>query len=405
MRENGNDAVEIKQLLENGKYDLGIGYDFESDLNKDSIASLLQREISAGALDEVTTAEGINVVRMAVLIEAINEGRIDNLFDYAEVLRITDCALAPFCEKDYIIQNEKNITTRMKGEAIESFEEFYGQLIEKAVLSVVENPDGVGNIEEITTAFASEIGIHPPLASKVYQAVMGKSYWSYAELKEAMDNAEKSPSSQGSSSGGNSSSSSGGAAIVGGSGAQQAEPMEYDIFSDIGNVSWAKDAIVYLAQKGIVNGKEKNLFYPNDNIKREELAAILVAAFASDAPETEIYFNDVDKSSWYYSAVAKAAGADIIKGYSDDWFGSGENITRQDMVTMIYRAAVSSGIRLESAQISFSDENEIADYAKEAVGALTNSDIVNGMDFNTFSPTGFATRAQAAKIIYGLLML
>ena len=58
-----------------------------------------------------------------------------------------------------------------------------------------------------------------------------------------------------------------------------------------------------------------------------------------------------------------------------------------------------------TSQITFSDSDEVADYAKEAVGALNKAEIVSGVDFQTFAPYAQATRAQMAKIIYRLLEL
>ena len=57
----------------------------------------------------------------------------------------------------------------------------------------------------------------------------------------------------------------------------------------------------------------------------------------------------------------------------------------------------------DSAKKTFADENEISDYAKEAVNALYNNGLINGIDGSRFAPANHATRAEAAKIIYNLL--
>ncbi len=74
---------------------------------------------------------------------------------------------------------------------------------------------------------------------------------------------------------------------------------------------------------------------------------------------------------------------------------------------MIYRYAEYKGIALPETNelITFDDEEQIADYAAEAVDAMQKAGIINGMDNNEFQPQGTATREQAAKMISVLLSL
>ena len=71
---------------------------------------------------------------------------------------------------------------------------------------------------------------------------------------------------------------------------------------------------------------------------------------------------------------------------------------------MIYRAAQRNGIKFEAGQLGFADEEQIDNYAREAVGALASEGIVVGNDLNNFAPVEKATRAQVAKIVYRLIM-
>ena len=84
-------------------------------------------------------------------------------------------------------------------------------------------------------------------------------------------------------------------------------------------------------------------------------------------------------------------------------FGTGNYITRQDMVVMIYNALKYRNVDMKTDGFKFDDDGQIADYAKDAVAALHNMGAINGVTDTTFEPTGLATRAQAAKIIYSVL--
>ena len=154
---------------------------------------------------------------------------------------------------------------------------------------------------------------------------------------------------------------------------------------------------------GILKGREALKFYPHENVKREEFVKMIVLSLAEVAKESQINFKDADKNAWYYTYVSKAVGAGLAKGYSDDVFGIGNNITREDLCVMAYNAVKKEDMPKEDIKLSFDDADEISDYAKEAVAYLANNGVINGVDGMYFAPKAFATRAQAAKIIYMLL--
>lgn len=177
-------------------------------------------------------------------------------------------------------------------------------------------------------------------------------------------------------------------------------------FTDMAEASWAEEAVNALAQLGVISGKTEKLFAPNDNITRAEFAKMIVNAFGlyNSEAETEA-FSDTAKSDWYYTYVASAYNNGIISGYDDGRFGANDNITRQDMAVMLYRAATKTGIILEKINepIVFTDNPPISDYALEAVTALQTAGVINGISDTEFAPFDSATRAQAAKMTYELI--
>ena len=182
-----------------------------------------------------------------------------------------------------------------------------------------------------------------------------------------------------------------------------AVPVTLAYFTDLGNYAWAKDAIETLAKEGIVSGKATGIFDPASNITREEFTKIIVNAFVGVDDNLECSFTDVAMGSWYYPYVATAQKLGIINGTSSSTFGTGENITRQDMAAILYRTAQMCGIYLEKGLLTFDDSQSVSDYAKDAIGALSLSGIINGKGNNMFEPVAFATRAESAKMVYGLL--
>ena len=159
----------------------------------------------------------------------------------------------------------------------------------------------------------------------------------------------------------------------------------------------------YLASKGIISGKGDGRFYPNDTVTREEFVKIIVEAFKIYSNTATVEFEDVDSGRWSYGYIASAYRAGIIAGNSDTTFNPAGEMTRQDMAVIMYRVANLVGLGLNSADVTFADGADIADYAKEAVGALCSAGIINGTGDNCFSPLETVTRAQAAKIAYELM--
>ena len=167
-------------------------------------------------------------------------------------------------------------------------------------------------------------------------------------------------------------------------------------FDDLGSVSWAVEAINILADKGVISRADK--FRPNDNITRAEFTKLVIMGFSLLDSEAACEFSDVSENDWSYSYIASAKEAGIVNGMDENTFAPDQNISRQDMAVIIYKA-IQAKINASEAE-EFADQNEISDYAKEAVMSMKAYGIVNGMGDNLFVPKSFATRAEASVIIH-----
>ena len=173
-------------------------------------------------------------------------------------------------------------------------------------------------------------------------------------------------------------------------------------FVDLPESHWAYEYIMALVSGGYLNGVSETEFCPDDNVTREQFAKMLVSACNVYSDTASCDFSDVDKDHWAYSCISSALNAGIISGYDDGTFGLGKNITRQEMAVMVSRAKSDFAERV--SQITFSDQNEISVWASDAVEKMQRADIINGMPDGSFAPNANATRAQAAKIIYSIII-
>lgn len=174
-------------------------------------------------------------------------------------------------------------------------------------------------------------------------------------------------------------------------------------YTDMSDAMWAKDAVDYLSQKGIVNGRNAEIFDPHASVTREEFVKMAVAALGLGGGENSLPFDDVSESDWFYPYLAKAYEAGLIKGTSASLFGKGSPISREDVAVIMCRMA--DGLLPSSADSDFTDSDSIADYAKDSVAKLAKSGIISGMGDGSFAPKAVCTRAQAAVMIYKILNL
>lgn len=211
------------------------------------------------------------------------------------------------------------------------------------------------------------------------------------------------PSTQESSSGG-----SGGAIKItkgeqtkGDTGVEITQPEDEDgsksDFSDVSDDHWAYNEIKYLVDRGIMSGVGEGVIEPQRTIRREEFIKLLVSAMGIETGGNDAEFTDVESGSWYAPYIAAAKESGILNGYADGRAGIGEEISREDMAVMIFRAAELIG---EKSENQFTDHEEISDYAVEAVYTLQKNGVINGMGDGSFASKAKATRAETACMIY-----
>lgn len=219
------------------------------------------------------------------------------------------------------------------------------------------------------------------------------------EVANSIDNGGYAGGGGGRPSGGVSGGASGGAVT---SSIHMDSSLVKEYYSDISGYEWAREAIHALSDKNILSGYGDKTFLPEKNMTREEFVKILVLATGVYDSSAQCSFDDVAKDEWYYPYIASAVKAGLVNGVDDNRFGVGSVITRQDMSVMICRGASIKGISFTNngASVSFTDADNISDYALESVTALCNAGIIDGMGDGSFAPTGSLTRAQAAKVTY-----
>lgn len=340
------------------------------------------------------------------VIELLNEGKIIEPSEADKYLDIASEDFADFYGKSYIdINAKKEMYQGMLNKNFQNANEYSDALLEQLVLKTARYSDGYGNIRDILEKYQAKTGIVTTgYTSDNYKRVLGGTYADYTALKNALYIPPQVIVSGGGSSGGSGGSSS---KVFGSStnftpavkDTPAPTPIVKDetVFGDISDYSWAEKAILTLHEKGIVSGKGENEFYPQDTVSREEFTAMIVRALGiENGGETD--FSDVDKDAWYAKYVMSAAENGIIFGVDENTFGVGSNITRQDIAVILARAIGAESDNTD--ENVFADDANISDYAKSAVYTMRKKGVVSGYENGDFMPQAFATRAEAALMVY-----
>ena len=177
-------------------------------------------------------------------------------------------------------------------------------------------------------------------------------------------------------------------------------------FTDVGKDNEAYEAVAYLAEQEIINGKSETEFYPEDSLKREEFAKILVNAFDVAENKSSKIFYDVPAGTWYAPYVLSIASSGMMQGVSENEFGAGLSLSRQDLAVILKRFLDNENIELSGGSaVVYADSADMAGYAKEAIEVICAKGVMIPRENNLWEPTAYATRAEAAMAVYNALML
>jgi hypothetical protein len=175
-------------------------------------------------------------------------------------------------------------------------------------------------------------------------------------------------------------------------------------FSDVKPDHWAYNVIKSLTAKHIISGMTESTFAPSATTTRAQYAAMLVRAIGLKAKGTSP-FKDVTASDWYASVVTAAYEAKLIRGRSDTVFAPNEEITREEMASMLVNAYESIDGKISSnlSEPDFADAKDISPWASEIILKVSASGLMVGDGNHQFSPGRYTTRAESVQSIYNLL--
>ena len=185
-------------------------------------------------------------------------------------------------------------------------------------------------------------------------------------------------------------------------------------YADISDTSWYYDSVMFVYNHGLMIGTSTDPmeFDPNATATRGMIVTILYRMAGSpDVSGLDDPFGDVAGDKWYADAVKWASANGIVSGYGETsasmgrLFGPDDSVTREQLAVMLDNYIGFAGLALPELHeySGFVDDEDIAEYAREAVEKFFKSGIIEGKPGGVFDPKGDATRAEVAAMLTRLI--
>ena len=174
-------------------------------------------------------------------------------------------------------------------------------------------------------------------------------------------------------------------------------------FTDLAVGAWYEDAVAYVYRHDLMSGFSEDTFGPNAALSRAQLCQILYNMEGRPAVTGSGSFSDLADGAWYTDAVTWAASQGIVDGYGGGLFGPDDNITREQLASILYRCAQARGDDVSVGEdtniLSYSDAADVAEYAVSAMQWACGAGVITGISESALAPRGEATRAQTAAML------
>lgn len=407
---------DIRLIIEEGinKDILGLDFEFYSTLNDKTAVLNMLAALTRGEQDKIPT-----VFNQKAALAAINEVEADDISILISKLKVNYKEIFGLDDNGYIEKlngdSKDRLFNYITNTDFSSEADFKTGYREKLALNTVASLQ-YGYLKDALEYFSEELpGVMEELSkakneSDILAKISGKYYETAVELKNtiASANANKTPVAR----------PSGGGGGGGGGGGISKIPPVIDSTANVVPPAVPQSAEKHFddvdehfwGYKPVMKLAEKEIIngfsdgtFKPNNNITRAELVKIISIAFQLEGESTKVFSDVNESDWYAQSVSRAVANDIVYGYEDNSFKPTAFVTRQDAAVFIYRVLEKLGIDYDNTANSFADQSEIADYALKAANNLRAIGIISGDDNGRFMPKNNCTRAEAAKMIYELM--
>lgn len=181
----------------------------------------------------------------------------------------------------------------------------------------------------------------------------------------------------------------------------------YESFSDLKADAWYRNGVEFVLQNGLMVGVSPTAFAPDADSSRAAVITVLWRLNGSPVVNYAMNFEDVQEGAWYAEAIRWAVSEGVAGGYGNGKFGPNDSVTREQMVTILWRYAQYKGYDVSVGEdtniLSYDDATTVAQYAIPAMQWACGAGLINGVGSGMLLPHGNASRAQVAVILMRMI--
>ncbi|MBP1760615.1 MAG: hypothetical protein H6Q64_157 [Firmicutes bacterium] len=180
----------------------------------------------------------------------------------------------------------------------------------------------------------------------------------------------------------------------------------YSLFTDADKTAWYFDYMLYVYEKGLMNGVASNIFEPNKPMTRAMLVNTLYKMAGTPQAASNVRMSDIADGSWYKPAVDWALANKIVSGYADGRFGPDDPITREQLAVLLWRYANYAGLKIAAGGYpgisAYTDGLFVYENMRVGFNWVCSNGIITGTASNgatLLMPQSSATRAEVAAVL------
>lgn len=174
-------------------------------------------------------------------------------------------------------------------------------------------------------------------------------------------------------------------------------------FEDVAESDWFYEDVEYAYLNELFEGTSPTTFAPHTAMTRGMLVTVLYRLEGEPAVTGTNPFDDVERGRYYENAVIWAAENELVGGYGNGKFGPDDDISREQMAAILWRYAKYKGIDVRVGEdtniLSYNDVASVSEYAIPAMQWACGAGLING-DNGNLMPQGNAERCQVAAILH-----
>lgn len=177
-------------------------------------------------------------------------------------------------------------------------------------------------------------------------------------------------------------------------------------FTDAGSGDWYYEDVLYVYNRGLMEGTGEHSFSPDGAVTRGQIVTILWRLAGSPVVNFAMDFTDVTEETWCAEAIRWAAAEGIAQGFDDGSFGQDRVVTREQLAAFLYREVQRQGGGFTGMwyfPLNYPDMEELGAFADEAMHWCVMTGVLQGTADGRLAPKDTADRAQLSAILHRYL--